>query len=126
MTLVPFNQDLNRLILVVKGTKAEKYDVQWGSETHSYSAKALRDGVNLAADFQANPFSAAFNKVDAAVAAKQAFETTQIKQLFRSPEAKSDMEGVVAKSEKERKPLAEAIARSMVPVTHVIKITPAK
>ena len=125
MTLVPFNQDLNRLILVVKGAKAEKYNVQWGSETRSYSAKALREGVNLAADFQTNPFSAAFGKVDAAVAAKQNFETTQIKQLFRSPEAQRDMEAVVAKSEKERTPLAEAIARSMVPVTHVIKITAA-
>lgn len=38
--------------------------------------------VIVAADFDVNPFSDAFNKVDKAVAAKQAYETKQIKQIF--------------------------------------------
>ena len=59
----------------------------------------------------------------AAVAAKQAYETTQIKQTFRSPEAKADMEGVAAKTEKEREPLVAAIKVAFVPVTHTIKIS---
>ena len=33
MTLVPFNADLNRLMLVVKGGTAKNYAVTWGGET---------------------------------------------------------------------------------------------
>jgi len=61
--------------------------------------------------------------VSAAVGAKQNFETKQIKQEFRSPEAKADMEAVAAKTEQERAPLVAAIKSAFVPVTHAIKIT---
>ena len=80
--------------------------------------------MNLAADFVSNPFSEAFARVDAAVAAKQSYETQQIKGAFRSPEAKTDMEGVAAKTESERAPLAAAIKSAFQPVTHTIKIEP--
>jgi hypothetical protein len=123
MGLVPFNKDLNRLMLVVKRGKAEKYKINWGGETKSFTAEQLGRGVNLPDEFQSNPFSEAFAKVDEAVAAKQAYETTQIKQTFRSPEAKADMEGVAAKTEKEREPLVAAIKAAFVPVTHTIKIS---
>jgi lysophospholipase L1-like esterase len=121
MTLVPFNQDLNRLTLVVKNGKGS-YRVVWGSEGKTFTAEQLAHGINLAEEFVNTPFGEAFAKVDSAVAAKQAFETKQIKQLFRSPGAKIDMEGVAAESEKERAPLAEAIQAAFVPVTHTIKI----
>ena len=71
MTLVPFNQELNRLMLVVKGGKANNYQVIWGSANRVYSAQQLAAGVNLAADFEVNPFSDAFKAVDEAVARKQ-------------------------------------------------------
>ena len=122
MALAPFNQDLNRLTLVVKHGKAKNYSVTWGTETKTYSAEQLATGVNLAADFVSNPFSEAFARVDAAVAAKQNYETQQIKGAFRSPEAKADMESVAAKTEAERAPLAAAIKTAFVPVTHTIKI----
>lgn len=82
MTLLPFNQELNRLTLVAKNGSAKNYKVTWGTESRTYSAEQLAQGVNLAADFAANPFSAAFKKVDSAVGAKQNYETKQIKQLF--------------------------------------------
>ena len=122
MTLIPFNEELNRLTLVAKGGSAKSYKVTWGKESKSYSAEQLGKGVNLAADFAVNPFSDAFAKVDAAVIAKQQYETKQIKQLFRSPEAKTDMEGVAKKTEVERAPLAAAIKAAFVPVTHTITI----
>jgi hypothetical protein len=84
----------------------------------------LAKGVNLADEFPSNPFGEAFAKVDSAVAVKQAFETKQIKQTFRKPEAKADIERVAAETEKERAPLAEAIHNAFVPVTHTIKIVP--
>jgi lysophospholipase L1-like esterase len=122
MTLVPFNQELNRLLLVVKNGKAKNYRVTWGSESRRFTSEQLANGVNLAEEFPNNPFGEAFAKVDSAVGAKQAFETKQIKQIFRSPGAKIDMEGVAAESEKERAKLAEAIHAALLPVTHVIKI----
>jgi len=122
MRLIPFNEQLNRLILIAKNTKAPKYDITWGSQTKTFTAEQLSRGVNLAAEFPSNPFCAAFGKVDAAIAAKQAYETKQIKEIFRSPEAKSDMEAVAAKTEQEREPLAAAIQQAFVPVTHLLKI----
>jgi hypothetical protein len=123
MTLIPFNQDLNRLTLKVANVKASaSYKVTWGTESKTFKAAELRRGINLAAEFPCNPFCEAFGKVDAAVAAKQAYETKQIKSTFRSPEAKTDMEAVAAQTEKEREPLAQAIQTAFVPVTHTIKI----
>jgi lysophospholipase L1-like esterase len=123
MTLIPFNQELNRLVLEVANVKAgASYKVTWGTESKTFIAAQLKRGINLAAEFPCNPFCEAFGKVDAAVAAKQAYETRQIKQSFRSPQAKTDMEGIAALTEKEREPLAEAIQAAFVPVTHTIKI----
>ena len=123
MALIPFNQELNRLTLKATNVKSgRRYQVTWGSESRTFTAEQLTRGVNLAAEFPCNPFCEAFAKVDAAVAAKQAYETQQIKQAFRSPEAKTDMEGVAAQTEKERAPLAAAIRTAFVPVTHTIKI----
>ena len=124
MTLVPFNQELNRLMLVAKGGTAANYKVTWGAESKTYSAAELAKGVNLAADFAVNPFSDAFKKVDAAVGAKQSYETKQIQKSFRSPEAKADMATVVAQTEAERAPLAAAIQAAVVPVTHSLRIDP--
>lgn len=122
-TLVPFNQELNRFTLVVKRPQATAYQVAWGDEQKVFSAEQLQRGINLAAEFNRNPFSDAFKKVDAAVAAKQEFETRQIKKTFRGPEAKADMEGVVASTERERSALVSAIRTAFVPVTHTLKLT---
>jgi lysophospholipase L1-like esterase len=147
MTLIPFNQQLNRLTLVVKNAKAKTCKVTWGAETRSYSAEQLARGVNLAADFVVNPFSDAFKKVDDAVLAKQSYETKQVKQIFnelmkgkfkaaadiKDPETKElfamrdatgklDREAIVKATEAKRTPLAAAIKAAFVPVTHTIKI----
>ena len=124
MALVPFNQELNRLMLVVKNAGAKDCKVTWGSQTKIYSPEQLSKGVNLAEDFLVNPFSNAFANVDAAVAAKQAYETRQIKDLFHGPEGKIDSDSTGVLTEKVRGPLAAAIKSAFVPVTHSIKIEP--
>lgn len=126
MTLIPFNAELNRLMLVASHAPVRSYKVTWGSESKIFSDEQLARGVNLAVEFPGNPFSEAFARVDAAVAAKQAYETTEIKKRFRSPEAKANMEAVVAQCEKERDPLVAAIKSTFVPVTHTLKIEPVK
>lgn len=123
MTLVPFNQELNRLLLVVKNGAAAKYKVTWGEEAKSYTAEQLAKGVNLAADFVSNPFSSAFAKVDAAVAAKQEYETRQIKVMFHGPEAKTEMDALQKLTDRVRAPLADAIKKSFVPVTHTLQVS---
>jgi len=122
MTLVPFNEDLNRFMLVVQNAPAKRYRVTWGDNSKSYTAKQLAQGVNLAADFETNPFSEAFARVDKAVAQKQAYETRQVKTLFHGPEGRADMDATVALTEKTRAPLAKAIETAFVPVRHTIRI----
>jgi lysophospholipase L1-like esterase len=129
MTLVPFNRELNRLMLVAKNGGAASYEVIWGGESKTFSAAQLAHGINLAAEFPTNPFNAAFAKVDAAVAAKQAYETKEIKESFRQTDNRSSMQAVAAqtdkvveKTEAEREVLAKAVVDAFVPVTHVIRI----
>jgi lysophospholipase L1-like esterase len=126
LSLIPFNQQLNRLMLVAKHATARSYVVTWGTQHKTFTSRQLARGINLAEEFPLNPFSPAFGKVDAAVAAKQAYETRQIKESFRSPQAKTDMEGVATRTEREREPLAQAIRTAFVPVTHTLKIEPEK
>ncbi|MBC8002248.1 MAG: hypothetical protein H7X97_06640, partial [Opitutaceae bacterium] len=149
MNLIPFNEDLNRLTLIVKSATAPKYLVTWGPESKSFTREQLAKGINLAAEFPVNPFTPAFNKVDAAVARKQAYETTQIKTVFhqvlngriksaedtkeaeikqllgiRTTEGKLDVEGVIQATEIKRGLLAQQIREAFAPVTHQIRIVP--
>jgi hypothetical protein len=124
MALVPFNAELNRLTFVLKNGKAQRYRITWGAHTKAYSSEQLAKGINLAADFEVNPFSEAFAKVDAAVAAKQDYETRQIKTLFHGPEFKLEPAAIVDLTERVRKPLVQAIKTAFVPVTHSIHIVP--
>ncbi len=122
MTLVPFNEQLNRFMLVAKNAPAGRYRVTWGDTSKRYTAAQLAEGVNLAADFAVNPFSEAFGRVDDAVYKKQAYETRQIKTLFHGPEGHADMETTAALTETTRAPLAQAIETAFVPVRHTIRI----
>ena len=132
MTLVPFNQDLNRFTLIAKNGSAQQYRVTWGTESKTFSAAQLERGINLAAEFPANPFGDAFAKVDAAVAAKQEFETREMKTDFRPKgnqhptidDVIAQTEKVVKEDEQTHEKLAAAVHDAFVPVTHVIKITP--
>lgn len=122
MTLVPFDEELNRFVLKVKGKEQATYKVTWGSQTKQFSADQLAEGINLAAEFVDNPFCDAFDKVSKVVGLKQAYETQQVKRAFHSKAAKTDFDAVVKKTEAERKPLAAAIAKSVKPVSHTLEI----
>lgn len=124
LKLIPFNQELNRLTLVARYGTARNYKVTWGAEARTFTASDLARGVNLADEFPCNPFCAAFAKVDAAVAAKQAFETKQVKEIFHGDEGKADLAAAVARTEKEREPLAAAVKSAFVPVTYAITLEP--
>jgi hypothetical protein len=105
---VPFNQDLNRLLLKVNNLATAQADVTFGKSTKSFTKTQLESGINLAAEFLDNPFVEPFQKVMDQVAQKQAYETSMIKGLvtnfrqFREPLA-SDPEVVSAVNTLRRK-----------------------
>lgn len=130
MTFVPFNQELNRLTLIVKYGSASQYQITWGDESRVFSAEQLAKGINLAAEFTDSPFSPAFAKVDAAVAAKQAFETKEMKDMFRDTgvahpkmvQIAAHTDQIVGETEKEHDSLVAAVHAAFVPVTYEIRI----
>jgi hypothetical protein len=130
---LPFNDDLNRYILVVKGVTGSKAKVTWGNTSKEFSAADLAKGVNLAAAFAGdNPFSAAFAKVNDAVTAQQTDEVGLtkywlggIKDLQSSlPSQGPVLDQITQIGIKERNRLAQAAAAAVVPVDHTIKIEP--
>lgn len=130
MTLVPFNQELNRFMLTVKHGSAAKYRVAWGDQSAVFTGEQLAQGINLAAEFPRNPFSTRFGLIDAAVASKQAFETRQVKVLFRPAGDKPTMEEITAQTEKvlkdterEHAALEEVVRAAYAPVTYTLKVT---
>jgi lysophospholipase L1-like esterase len=122
MAFVPFQNELNRFVLKVTNPGAETYRVTWGDQNRVYAAAALESGVNLADAFVINPFSQPFQRVDEAVARKQAYETRQIKDLFHGPEGNTDIESTSLLTEKVRHGLTTAIEREFVPVRHTLVI----
>jgi lysophospholipase L1-like esterase len=64
--LFPFNEDLNRFTLIVKGGTG-KYRVTWGTRTREFDAAALANGINLAAEFIDSPFCGPFAKIQSAL-----------------------------------------------------------
>ncbi|MCX8487922.1 MAG: hypothetical protein ORN22_02295, partial [Opitutales bacterium] len=120
--LADFQKKLNRLTLKVAGAKTAQVKVTWGDATKVFAADQLAKGVNLAAEFPQNPTSPTFARIWKAVAEKQAYETKQIKTIFRSKEAKADMEAVVKSSQAEFDRLAAALKAVIKPVDSTIKI----
>jgi len=125
-----FNDDLNRLKLVVKGVKGDKAKVAWGKASKEFAAADLAKGINLAAEFLDNPFCDAFRKVDQAVRAQQNFETPMIKDLINKlgsfqkmvPDEAEAFDRIRAAVAKKDKALYDAAAAAVAPVKHTIKI----
>lgn len=130
-----FNEELNRLTLVVKDLSKAKAKVTWGAQSKEFTKAQLEAGINLAAEFSATPFDEPFMKLMEVVATKQQFETTAIKNLvtnFRlfGEDAKSDAElaaafGTVRKKVGEKHADFHASARKRIqPVKHTVKVEP--
>jgi lysophospholipase L1-like esterase len=126
MALAPFNRDFNRMILKVTGAAAPRYRVAWTNhqfqfeEYHTYTAAQLAAGINLAEDFQLNPFTVAFRRIDDLVLQKQTIETDETWHIWEGT-GKTAAAGM-AEYESKRAALCEAIQQAFVPVTHNIRI----
>jgi lysophospholipase L1-like esterase len=135
LPFLPFNQDLNRLTLIVKDAPAGKVKVTWGDASKEFDSADLAKGINLAAEFLDNPFVEPFKKVHAAVKAQQEFETPMVKKTIHelvfpgkgkpapsADEAKKIADEAAAKQAE----LSAAALKSVVPVKHTIKIEAVK
>jgi lysophospholipase L1-like esterase len=126
MTLVPFNQDFNRMILKVAGTTAPRNRLIWTNqknmldEWHIYTDAELYAGVNLTDDFHRNPFSAQFRRIEDLIFQKQLIESNMTWHSWES-EGKSAGDGL-AEYEAQRTELLKAIKRAFTPVTHNIRL----
>ena len=134
LPFLPFNEDLNRLTLVVKNLEAPKARVTWGG-SKEFTREQLAAGVNLAAEFEQTPFDAHFQRFVAAVGAKQNFETYVIKQLvtnFRSVpvELKADaqfqsaVDTLKSRLAEHHAKLEHQARQLLVPVNHTIRVEP--
>ncbi len=133
----PFNEDLNRLKLVVTNAPAGKFKVTWGETSKVYTSEELANGVNLAADFLKNPFSAQFEKIRQAVSRKQAYETLlyktymantkMVKDAMKEANLEGDAyDGVKTALIKRDGKLAAELATQVTPVAHTIQIEAAQ
>ncbi len=139
LDLLPFNEDLNRFMLVVKNAPSQKVRVTWGDSSAEFTAKELAEGVNLAAAFvDKNPFSTPFLKVHDKARAQQNYETPAVKVLLQSfvefgkllPEvatAESATFERLGKRIVERAfELCDETGAAIEPVTHAIKLEPVR
>jgi hypothetical protein len=131
---LPFNQELNRLKLVVTGTTSDKTKVTWGEKSKQYTSAELGQGVNLAADFLENPFSKPFAEVQQVIRAQQAAETPLIKSLLHNlpqyaqqiPEETATIDRLTARILEKDRTLREASVAAVKPVKHTIRLTAVK
>ncbi len=126
MTLVPFQEKLNRFILRAKNAQHEQYKVTWGNESKVFAAAELLSGINLASEFANNPFCDAYKAVDERVLAKQTFETKQVQNIFHAAKSEEDFKKAVQSTEVEHSKLVADIAAAYIPVRHELVIAPSE
>lgn len=132
---VPFNDDLNRLTLIVRNSPTERVRVTWGTVSREFPADQLAGGINLAAEFVTdNPFREPFDKVSRAVRAQQEFETPLTKQWLHGqpdrrkqmPDAAETWDKIIEKGIEIDALMREAASASVVPVRHTLRIEPVR
>jgi lysophospholipase L1-like esterase len=137
LPFVPFNQDLNRYMLVVKNLPTKTAEIKWGETSKTFTKEQLEAGINIAAEFLDNPFSKQFDSLNRIVSIKQAQETRAIKSFitnFRSltndfpgdEEMETATEILGRKLMEQNDKYAGEARATVKPVTHTIQIIPVK
>ncbi len=130
----PFNEDLNRYILIVKGLTTPNAKITWGKETKEFSSADLAKGINLAAEFLDNPFVSQFEAVDQAVRKQQESEVFltlfmrnagDTKKILR-PESANVVDQLIAEGKSEDARRAGEAKALVIPIEHTLKIEPAQ
>ena len=129
---VPFNEDLNQYVLVVKGLKTAKAKVTWGSQSKDFSAAELSRGVNLAAEFLDNPFRNQFFRVHNAVQAQEHEEEALVQNIMHAipyytgqfPLSADALSQWRASGMAFREALCKEVSSLVIPIRHTIRVQP--
>lgn len=129
---VPFNEELNRYMLVVKGLTSAKAKITWGATSKEFTSAQLASGINLAAEFLANPFVGPFYNVNAAIRAQQSADTTLIKNFLHFvptfkgmfPKQASVLDSMVPEGVQNSRTRYETTVALVTPVRHTLTIEP--
>jgi lysophospholipase L1-like esterase len=130
---IPFNDELNRFQLVVRGIGAEKAQVTWGNATKEFTADKLAKGINLAAEFLDNPFSEPFRKVEEQISRQQQMEVRLVMDLMYNlfseygrlvPDEQEAIQRIGVGLVKQDQAAQVASTAAVVPVKHTIKVKP--
>jgi lysophospholipase L1-like esterase len=131
--LLPFNQQLNRLMLKVHNAGKGRLRVTLGGHAKEFSSDDLTAGINIAAEFPEGPFNGPFSQIETAVRAQQEYETPLTKVLLHSisidkqvvPEEAATLDHVVAGALAKDRALFDTAAHAAdQPVDYSIKIEP--
>jgi lysophospholipase L1-like esterase len=131
LPFLPFNDELNRYMLVVKNLKSAKAKITWGTQSKDFTAAQLATGINLAAEFLDNPFVPAFNAVDKEVTLKNDFQTFMVTFWLGQrmpplaamfPDKATSFHQVDAGLRDINNGMLEDCAHAIKPVTHTIRI----
>jgi len=130
LEFIPFNEELNRFRLVVRGLDAATAKVSWGEASLEFPVAQLEKGINLAAEFLDNPFSEPFRAVEEMIAAQQLSEVALVKEQMntlgflreRAAEEREALDRLVAVLVKRGEDGRDVPARAVAPVRHVIRI----
>ena len=82
LPFVPFQDNLNRLVLSVENLPSKQATVKWGTDQKTFTRDQLSKGINLSAEFLNNPFCTPFFDIMDRVDNKQRYETAMIKRLI--------------------------------------------
>ncbi len=123
LPFLPFEQELNRLVLQVTNLGAAGAQVTWGESTKTFTGAQLAAGINLPQEFLDTPFDAAFAHAMAALLDKQRFETFMSKftaNLFGNDNGGNiDANMLAVRTRKDA-----AVKAALLPVRHTIVIVP--
>jgi hypothetical protein len=137
LEFLPFNDELNRYMLVVKNASAKQMKITWGNASKVFARERLAQGINLADEFLDSPFYPAFRKVIAALQRQQSYESRTLRVHLKMlldwkegfPEAYAEKPAIFewqkAKIIERGIERAEQTAQKVVPVRHKILIEPA-
>lgn len=120
-TALPYDRELNRLILRVSGLRSAQADVTWSGRVLRFSAVELREGVNLARAFADTPFDSLAAEAMRRIAERQLLERDAIK---RAGSPLAEAKAWTAEDLQRRAVIAGALARALVPVEHELSVVP--
>jgi lysophospholipase L1-like esterase len=127
---LPFNQELNRYMLIVKGISGSGAKVTWGTVTKQFTKEQLAKGVNLAAEFLDNPFLDQWGKVDRMAQDQQEQDRALYQSyLHNTPALRATaatnpavVDGLIKSGLTWSHALYSMAAASVIPVRHQIKV----